>query len=94
MGLAFEWDENKADQNLRRHGVGFVLACSVFMDHFAVDRIDDRMNYGEERWVRVGMVKSGLLLVVYTERNEAIRIISARRATPNEQCDYYRQNGS
>lgn len=64
-----------------------------FKDPFAVERIDDREDYGEERFVSIGMAEGHILLfVAYTERNERIRIISARRATQYEQDDYFRQD--
>ena len=95
MGLEFDWRGigNKAARNLRDHGVSFELATTVFTDPFAIERIDDREDYGEERFVITGMAKGNiLLLVVYTERQGRIRIISARRATKREQDDYFWQN--
>lgn len=78
---------------LRSHGVSFDLAKTVFKDPFAVERLDDRADYGEQRYVIVGMAEGQLLLfVAYTERQECVRIISARRATQYEQEDYFRQN--
>jgi uncharacterized DUF497 family protein len=65
----------------------------VFNDPFATERVDDREDYGEERFVIVGRVEGNVLLfVAYTEREEQIRIISARRATQYEQDDYFQQN--
>src|SRR5665213_1876787 len=88
----FEWDDAKAASNLRTHGVSFVQAMAAFTDAFGVEQIDDREEYGEERCILAGMVAGLILTVVYTERDERIRIISARRATKDEQDDYYRQN--
>lgn len=69
------------------------MAKTVFKDPFAVERLDDRADYGEQRYVIVGMAEGQLLLfVAYTERQECVRIISARRATQYEQEDYFRQN--
>ena len=69
------------------------MAKTVFSDPFAIERPDDREEYGEERFVMVGAAEGkALLFVAYTEREERIRIISARRATQNEQNDYSRQN--
>ena len=69
------------------------MAKTVFKDPFAVERLDDREDYGEERLVIIGMAEGRVVLfVAYTEREERIRIISARRATQNEQDDYFRQN--
>lgn len=91
--MKFEWHDAKAEGNLRSHGVSFDLAKTVFKDPFAVERLDDRADYGEQRYVIVGMAEGQLLLfVAYTERQECVRIISARRATQYEQEDYFRQN--
>lgn len=91
--MKFEWHDAKAEANLQRHGVSFELATTVFKDCFAVERIDDRENYGEDRFVIIGMAEGGcLLLVVYVEREDRVRLISARRATQLEQDDYFQQN--
>lgn len=91
--MEFEWDEAKAEANLRLHGVSFELAKTVFRDAFAVERLDDRRDYGEERIVIIGMATGHIILfVAYTERGERIRIISARRATQHEKDDYFYQN--
>src|SRR5271169_5184870 len=93
MKLEFEWHDAKAEANFEVHGVSFDLAETVFKDPFAVERLDDREDYGEERFVIIGMAEGHVVLfVAYTEREERIRIISARRATQNEQDDYFRQN--
>lgn len=94
MKLKFEWHKAKADSNWRRHGVSFELATSAFKDPFAIERPDDRQDYGEPRFVILGMAEGQVLLfVAYTERDDRIRIISARRATQIEEDDYFRQNG-
>jgi len=67
-------------------------AAAAFSDKFAVEWIDEREDYGEERSVLLGMTDGQLLYVAYTERGDAIRIISARRATRHEHDIYYRQN--
>ena len=73
----------------------FQLASTVFLDPFAVERVDDREDYGEVRLVIIGMAEGSVLLfVAHTEREQRIRIISARRALQNEQDDYFRQNAS
>jgi uncharacterized DUF497 family protein len=78
---------------LSAHGVSFDLAKTVFKDPFAIERLDDRENYGEERFVIIGMAAGDILLfVAYAERGERIRIISARRATQYEEDDYFQQN--
>jgi uncharacterized DUF497 family protein len=92
IDLDFEWDDIKAAENVRNHGVSFAQAALAFRDPFAVEWIDLREDYGEERIILLGMAGDHVLTVVYTERAERIRIISARQATKNEQNLYYRQN--
>lgn len=94
MKLEFAWDDGKAAENVRNHGVSFAQAALAFRDPFGVEWIDLRESYGEERIILLGMTSKQILTVVYTERDERIRIISARRATRNEQDHYYRQNAS
>ena len=73
--------------------MSFELAKTVFKDPFAIERVDDREDYGEERFVIIGMAEGHVLLfVAYTEREGWIRLISARRVTRYEQDDYFRQN--
>ncbi|HEV8332417.1 MAG TPA: BrnT family toxin [Steroidobacteraceae bacterium] len=86
--MDFEFDPAKAAGNVRKHGVSFADAEGVFMDPLAMHRIDPDAE-GEERLVAVGRGSAGhLLVVVYTLRGEAIRLISARRATPAENRTY------
>lgn len=89
MSLTFEWDEVKAEDNYAKHGVTFELAKRVFEDPFAIEFLDDREDYGEERFVIIGSADAQVLYVAYTERDDAIRIISARRATKHEQKAYF-----
>jgi uncharacterized protein len=88
-GDDFEWDERKAAINLRRHKVSFLSARGVFSDAFALIEEDLSEDYDEERFIAIGMADDVLLTVVYTERNERIRIISARKANSHEQRKYY-----
>jgi uncharacterized DUF497 family protein len=94
MNGRFDWDNNKAASNWRDHGVTFDQAVKAIGDPFAVEWIDDREAYGEERVNLLGMCEGVLLHVTYTERGDLIRIISARRAERNEQDDYYRKNST
>ena len=89
---SFEWDDDKAASNLTKHGVSFDEAKSVFLDPFAVELFDDRADYGEDRFVLIGMSTENVLTVVYTERKERNRIISARKAAANERRLYHEQN--
>jgi uncharacterized DUF497 family protein len=86
----FEWDAVKAANNLVKHGVSFEAARCVFDDVFAFERCDFDSAPGELRYVITGTVNDVILTVVYTARDERIRIISARRATKHEQEEYYR----
>jgi uncharacterized protein len=88
----FEWDDAKAAENWRRHGVTFRQGAEALGDPFASEEIDDRQDYGEERINAIGMRRGVILHVTYTHRGDRIRIISVRRATKHEQDDYYRQN--
>ena len=87
-----EWDDRKAASNFARHGVTFEAARGVFRDPFALEFSDDREDYGEERFVVIGMAGGRMLVVVYTLRDERIRLISARGAEPHEQRHYHEQN--
>ena len=88
-----EWDAVKAAQNEADHGVTFEMARDVFKDPFAIELLDDREDFGEDRYVIIGMVSNRLLFVAYTMRGEAIRIISARGAEPHERRQYHEDNG-
>jgi uncharacterized DUF497 family protein len=72
--------------------VSFETAIKVFRDPFGIERLDDRQDYGEERFILIGTVEEVVITVVYTERNDRFRIISARRATRHEQDDYFLEN--
>ena len=88
--MTFEWDEDKAQSNLAKHGVSFELASSVFEDVFSFDYLDLDSDPGETRFIVIGLTNGIVLVVVYTERADRIRIISARRATIHEENEYYR----
>jgi uncharacterized DUF497 family protein len=87
--LEFEWDSRKAAANLAKHKVTFEEAAAVFGDPFGRIVADPRHSVAEERLVLLGISKERrLLAVMYVERAEAIRIVSARRATRPERRDY------
>ncbi len=89
MTLEFEWDSDKADRNLREHGVSFDDATTVFRDRLSITITDPDHSASEHRFIDIGMSHRGELLVVsYTERSDRIRIISARRATRAERRNY------
>lgn len=92
--VRFIWDRGKAEANLRKHGVSFEPACEIFFDPF-VHLLRSEMIGGEEREVAIGMTEGwSLLVVVYTFREEAIRIISARSATSAERNHYENSTAS
>ncbi|MGZ3582202.1 MAG: BrnT family toxin [Ktedonobacterales bacterium] len=89
MGATFEWDESKAVANEQKHGVSFDEAVTVFEDLLSLTIVDEAHSEAEDRFVDIGESGSGrLLVVVYTERGEKIRIISCRLATSAERRTY------
>jgi hypothetical protein len=84
----FEWDPEKAAENLRTHGIAFEDAIHIFDDR-TIEIADTREDYGEDRIVAFGVVQGIEVAVVYTERKDVIRLISARRATRNERKAYW-----
>ncbi|MFL9902913.1 BrnT family toxin [Paraburkholderia fungorum] len=82
--VRFEWDEIKNQINIRKHGIDFRDAIDVF-DHPVLTAIDEREDYGEDRWIALGWIAAIVGVVVYVERDaDVIRIISARKATKHE----------
>ncbi len=91
--MNFEWDEDKAEQNYRRHGVHFEEAISIFNDPLAITIYDPAHSSTEERFVDIGYSdQERVLVVVYTERNDIIRLISVREATKSEKRAYEQDN--
>ncbi len=87
--LEFEWDETKAELNLEKHGVSFFTAAATFRNE-RLERIDDREDYGEVRWIALGRAGLEVYRVVYTWREaNRIRIINAQKASKDEQETYY-----
>lgn len=85
----FEWDEEKAAKNVLKHGIDFPAATRVFADEFKHVEFDDEHSEHEERWVAIGSVDDLILFVVFTVRDgDVIRIITARKATDDEQKTY------
>jgi len=87
----FEWDDAKAAQNIRAHGISFDAAREVFRDRFVLARPDMRANYGEDRFGAIGIALNRLIYVAYTMRNERIRVISVRLAEPREARSYHEE---
>ena len=89
MGLTFEWDKQKARENLRRRSVSFEESSTVFGDMMSITIDDPVHSIDEDRLVTIGLSYLGrILVVVHTERGDNIRIISARLATPRERRMY------
>lgn len=86
--MIFEWDDDKNNLNIKKHGIDFNDAAMIFADENRIEFFDELHSDEEERWQVIGKVKN-ILFVVYTERIDAIRIISARKATPRERRIYY-----
>lgn len=91
--VQYEWDDGKAAENLRKHGVDFADAIAAIEDAHRLEEIDTRFDYGEERIQVVGMARRGVLFVIVTLlEDDSCRIISARKATRHEQDRYYADN--
>jgi uncharacterized DUF497 family protein len=88
--LVFEWDDRKAAGNAEKHGVAFEDAATIFMDGSARTYYDRHHSDDEDRYFTIGFARSGRLLTVwFTERDDRIRLIGARCATPREQQRYH-----
>lgn len=88
--MEFEWDENKRLANIRKHGIDFIDVEVVFEgDTVTVE--DDRFDYKEQRFITLGLLEARVIVIVHTERDNLIRIISARKATKNEEIRYFQQ---
>lgn len=90
--MTFEWDDNKEQINIKKHGMDFETASRVFDDDNRLEIYDDLHSEYEDRYITIGMIDeiTCIAMVVYTERGtDVIRIISARKATPKERRKYY-----
>lgn len=87
--MDFSWDEGKNALNVKKHGVSFEEATTIF-DGIVFTSVDNRFNYGEIREISIGAIQGVVIVVVvHTEREKVTRIISARKATPKERKKYY-----
>lgn len=89
--MIFEWDDTKNESNKKKHGISFETASKIFNDPNRLEVYDFEHSLSENRYITIGMVKE-ILFVVYTERKDNIRIISARLATKQERSVYYDSN--
>jgi uncharacterized DUF497 family protein len=86
--MHFEWDEQKNQINIRKHGLDFTGAPTVFAGAtFTFE--DDRFDYGEDRFITLGMLAGEIVVIAHTERGDNVRIISMRKATKYEQKLYF-----
>jgi uncharacterized DUF497 family protein len=89
MGIRYEWDPAKAESNVRKHGVSFTEATTVFADSLSMTYYDPDHSEEEDRFITIGLSRLGDLLVIgHTDREDRIRIITARRATRRERMFY------
>ena len=86
--MNFEFDASKQASNLRKHGIDLTDAAYVFLDPHRFDLPDLRKDYGENRRICVGQVLTRIWVVIYTQRADAIRLISARKANEREKNRY------
>ena len=86
--MKFEWDENKNQINIEKHSIDFNDAKDIFQNA-RVTAIDNRRDYGETRKISIGKIDNRVCIVVYTERKDVVRIISARKANQRERRKYY-----
>ena len=89
--MIFEWDDKKNKSNLIKHGIDFETAALVFNDRNRIEYYDADHSMFEDRYITIGMINDVVIVivVVYTERTESLRIISARKATRQERNVYY-----
>jgi len=86
--MNFEWDEVKNETNIQRHAIDFADVPALF-NTLLLTELDDRFDYGENRWLSIGLLGQVVVVVVWTDRDvDTIRIISARKANSNERKRY------
>ncbi|MBE7516590.1 MAG: BrnT family toxin [Chloracidobacterium sp.] len=91
--MEFDWDENKAAVNFKKHGVTFEEAMTVWQDYFNIELIDHKHSLEEKRFYMIGESEQNRLLVIsFTERENKVRIINARLMTPKERREYEHGN--
>ena len=88
--MRFEWDEVKRRSNIKRHGFDFHSVEQIFADD-VLTFSDDRFDYGEHRYLTLGMFNGTVVAIAHTQRHEVTRIISLRKASKNEEEIYYKE---
>jgi uncharacterized DUF497 family protein len=90
--MKFIWDENKRLSNMKKHGIDFADVPAMFEgDVFTIE--DTRFDYGETRYITFGLLQYRVIVVAHTDENGVTRIISARKATKNEEKTYFKEIG-
>lgn len=89
--MQFEWDDAKERKNIRKHGIDFTTASRIFKDENRLELYDEAHSENEDRYITIGIIDeiAYIVTVVYTEREETVRLISARKATEQERKRYY-----
>jgi len=90
--MLFEWEEAKRRSNIQKHGIDFIGIEKVFAGT-TVTILDDRYDYGESRFVTLGLLNGRVVVIAHAESHEFIRIISVRKATKNEEANYFKEIG-
>ncbi len=88
--MRFEWDEAKRRANLKRHGFDFGDGEKIFAGETVTD-LDDRFDYGERRFLTLGLLKGKVVAITHTEIDEVVRLISLRKASKNEEKIYFKE---
>ncbi len=87
--MNFDWDPQKNEENISNHNLDFADAHEIF-DGPMLEKLDSREDYGEDRYVSIGFLRNIVVVVVYTERGETIRLISLRKALKYERTEFER----
>lgn len=88
--MRYEWDEAKRQSNIQKHGIDFVGIEKVFAGT-TLTILDDRFDYGEPRFITLGLLSGRVVVIAHAETQEVIRIISVRKATTNEEASYFKE---
>lgn len=88
--MRFEWDDAKCESNILKHGIDFIDVENV-LEGETVTILDDRFDYAEDRFITLDLLDGRVMVIVHTEASNVIRIISARKATKNEEISYFKE---
>jgi uncharacterized DUF497 family protein len=88
--MRYEWDEAKRQSNIQKHGIDFVGIEKAFAGT-TLTIWDDRFDYGESRFITLGILSGRVVVIAHTEAQEIIRVISVRKASKNEEASYFQE---